>query len=163
MSSLILWFLGCVVTVPAENSQKADADNLQGSWVVVSVEREGKPVTDPKDGKRYLFLKGDQIVFTKQQPASRETVDVLVKRKRGDLDGGFVFDASTKPRSMEFRLQPAGELWRRVPTYKVIYELEENRLKICVSDQHGGERPTAFTTRKGTDRVLLLHLTRGKP
>jgi uncharacterized protein (TIGR03067 family) len=129
---------------PKEDAAKKDQDRLQGTWVVVAAERDGRPLDRIKGGK--LMIDGNGFVI---QTASG-----------AELKGTFMLDPTKKPKAMDLQ-HDAGLL--RDKTWKAIYQVDGGDLKICYAEADSGkDRPTEFTTALGSG-FLLTVLKRDKP
>jgi uncharacterized protein (TIGR03067 family) len=126
---------------PKKEKLKEDSEQIQGKWVVVSAELAGKPVDE---------VVGDEVTFDRNK--------CLIKHvKRNDTDSGtFQLDSSKKPKQIDMKAEGADK-----PT-EGIYELDGDKLKICISDDHADERPTKFATSPERKKLGLLVLKRAK-
>jgi uncharacterized protein (TIGR03067 family) len=130
----------------AGGKKKGDLELAQGTWVVVSVETEGKPMS--KRDREYL--EGLELVVTGEK--------VLVKKEGAKEKFPAMtlkVNPKTRPKSVDITLTYEGEKPR---TVKGIYSLEGDRLKLCI----GEERPTDFTTKENSKRVLGVFKRKGK-
>jgi uncharacterized protein (TIGR03067 family) len=123
--------------VPKDDPTKAtDKDRLQGTWVVVSAENDGKPHNDPV---------GDRLEF------SGETV--FARHKEGKPQKAtFKLDPSKKPKAMDVVHQGETE------PFRLIYLLDGDVLKLCGPNDPGpgGKRPTEFTAKAGSRQVVMV-------
>ena len=115
----------------ADEKPKADKDNLQGSWAVISLEERGKEVPEEEVKERNA-----EMVF------SGEKVTLPIKGESKVAE--YKLDPSKKPKEIDFVLDGK--------THKGIYLLEKDTLKLCVQKVADGERPTKFAT-EGTTNV----------
>jgi uncharacterized protein (TIGR03067 family) len=148
---------GCVLlpalAFAAEPPQKpaapADEELLQGTWVVVSFEKDGRKHPDPGKGR---------VVIRKSE---------LSIGQEGEAGDTFTFKLhpTEKPKGIDLKMP--GE---KTPTLG-IYRLEGDRLTLCVrgrgdrkkdgtpSDLRESSRPKEFATEGN----MLMVLTRKKP
>src|ERR1051325_11030002 len=109
--------VGFLATISgAEDNPKGDADKIQGTWKVVSIEVRGKSLGDKAKGLRIIITK-DKLEF-----------------KDGDKsDGDFAYklDSTKSPKWID--LGPVGKGGARNDS-KGIYALDGDELKICHPD-----------------------------
>jgi uncharacterized protein (TIGR03067 family) len=115
--------LAALATAVAQNEGRGTKERkgLQGTWVVVSANVDGKP-DDSSKGVRFTFT--DQAV----------TVDREGKRSAPVV---FRVDPTKSPKQIDFEE-------RRPPTAG-IYELDGDRLRLC----YGVERTSEFRPETG--------------
>jgi uncharacterized protein (TIGR03067 family) len=151
----VLWVV--TLLAPANRGEKrespADAkrerDKLQGSWLVVGAEEEGKkiPENDLKETKGTFVVKGQTMTYCRDGK-----VQVTMK---------IVLDPGKKPPAIDLEFTDGKE-----KGYKnhAIYQLDGDMLKLRMNDKFGGnsvnERPTDFSTAQGKEAVLFI-LKRG--
>ena len=103
----------------------ADTDQLQGTWVVVAAELNGKSAESTK-GDKFTFA-GDKI-----------TIETKVRKTNSAT---FKIDPSTNPKQIDIE--------NRTPA-KGIYQLDADQLKLC----YGNKRPATFDSHAGLLLVL---------
>lgn len=134
-----------IATAPV--AKKTDDENIQGTWKLVSLESGGD--TTPKDGLppigSMLVFKTDKIVATDGK------IEKVVHAYK-------ILDTKKTPKVIEFT--PLDDRPSKGKPQKAIYELKEDRLKLCVQNEDG-EPPTEFATKRG-DGLLLLVFERVK-
>ncbi len=118
---------------------KKDKDAIQGTWAVVSVEAEGKPLAT---GTKQVWVITAEKITWKEGDKVKDAVTMK-----------YHLDAEKKPKTIDLD-HPAKE----VGALQGIYQLEGDRLKICF----GKERPKEFATKGGTDHRLVV-FKRQKP
>jgi uncharacterized protein (TIGR03067 family) len=111
---------------------------LQGTWKLVSVEREGEPAGSSERQPR-LVIKGDTATHD------------------GEKFATMTADATAAPKLIDLRCADPDR------TYEAIYSIEGDMLKICVNTQTEGakERPAAFSIQ-GHESWRLLVFERDK-
>jgi uncharacterized protein (TIGR03067 family) len=130
-------FIGCLgLTVTAWAQE--DPKKLQGTWSVVSAERDGKPSDEYK--QFFFTFTGDRFIL---------------KGPELDREGAVKIDASRKPKHIT--LSPVSFK----AAMQGIYEFEKETLKLCLGDL-GKDRPAEFTTKPGSPAILFI-LRREKP
>jgi uncharacterized protein (TIGR03067 family) len=128
---------------------KREMAKLQGSWLVVGLEEEGKKILekDLKEVKETFVVKGETMTFCRDGKVQVTMKIILVPGKT--------------PTAMDLEFTDGKE-----KGYKnhAIYELKGDMLKLRMNDKFGGnnvnERPTDFSTANGKEAVLFL-LKRG--
>jgi uncharacterized protein (TIGR03067 family) len=116
---------------------KDGKDQLDGTWIVVSMERDGKDRPDQKGG---------QLVFAGK--------NLTMKRPGDDQErkATFTTDPAEKPKTIDITPAEGAEAGKAAPG---IYTLEKDELKICIA-RPGGDRPTDFKGTGSTDVVLIV-------
>jgi uncharacterized protein (TIGR03067 family) len=130
-------------TPPKPDKPLTDADRLQGTWTVVSIEYKGKAV--PRD-----VIRDYQLVFTGQTITTRRGGKVVA-------EGRYWLRASESPKQL-ITMRTKGRKEEEIPC---IYLLEGDTLKICGPDTTG-EAPKAFATKADNDHILMV-LRRAQP
>lgn len=139
----LAFFLATNALVADEGNK--ETDRLQGTWSVVSAERDGKPSNDVKG--HHLTFAGDK--FT-------------IKSQDGTLlfEGTYQLDPSKKPGTINF-LHIGGAL--KGKTWKGIYSLEGDLLKECDNAPNlDKDRPTTFSAKAGSGHIAIV-FKRAKP
>jgi uncharacterized protein (TIGR03067 family) len=116
----------------------SDREQIQGTWQLVSGERNGKPISED-------VAKQVRLVF--------EGCKLLTKSKDRVTEGKFRLNAEVKP--AEIDLEMDGQLGEG------IYSLDGDNLKV-VHGEVGDPRPTEFIPDPGSGLTLLV-LKRGQP
>jgi uncharacterized protein (TIGR03067 family) len=119
---------------------------LEGTWRVVALESQGKPVPDARVkgmDLRWTFA-GDTILTTRKGQPPRS--------------GRFQADLTQKPPRLDLFTDQG-------PSAKAIYELAGDTLRVCtvVGDNPQGLYPTEFASRAAGPRIDLLTLRRQAP
>src|SRR5262249_4506728 len=117
-----------------EDPVKKEMKKLEGTWTVVTQEREGSPVKNSKG----------TFTFAKSK--------LTIRWDKDEEKGGKVkLDPTKSPKEMDIVADtPDGEV-----KLKGIYQIKGDSLKMCI-DQKGGKRPTNFTTKAGTGQILIV-------
>jgi uncharacterized protein (TIGR03067 family) len=118
---------------------KKELKKFEGTWVLVTGERDGKPVADEDVKKSKITMKDvESTLFTPHQ--SGETIKSTRK-----------LDPSKKPAQLEFVRSDgpgAGQ------TMKGIYEwIDADTYRVCFAPP-GNDRPTEFKTTPGSGHTL---------
>lgn len=145
-----LWLVAAVLTglwlvLPtpsfAEDKPVKEEDEwkkLVGTWEVAELEAGGQKVPDDNKPSIKLVIKADKAYEV-------VTSDSTVK-------GPLRLNLKEKPKHMDIEIAE-GENQGKV--YKAIYELDGEKLRICV-DISGENRPKEFKTEQGAPVVLIV-------
>ena len=127
-----------ILVVVFARAAEGDDTKLLGVWTATQAERDGKPAAD---------VVGHRITFTSDR--------FQIHSKDGTrLYTGIVrVDPSAKPASVDFE-HTEGAL--KGKTWKGIYALSGNRLRICDNAPNLDKgRPEAFEAKRGSGYVLV--------
>jgi uncharacterized protein (TIGR03067 family) len=119
--------------------ERSDAEKIQGTWKVVSAVDGG----EDQDTKEVLTFGKDKITVEDRESKSEWQA--------------YKLDPGKKPKSID--LTTGGK------TYLGIYELDGDKLKICINEHSDSDRkrPTAFESKGGSSpNDLLIVLDREK-
>jgi uncharacterized protein (TIGR03067 family) len=117
---------------PADDGKK-DAENIQGTWKVVSMEHAGEKAPEDKI-KDVKFVIGDGTI--------------AIKDPRREEKAKFKLDPTKTPKTIDLTAE-------RNEAVQGIYELKGDSLKLCFI-KGGGERPSQFATKAGTEQALIV-------
>jgi uncharacterized protein (TIGR03067 family) len=122
-----------------DKPQTLDEKAIQGTWQVVALEDEGEKETAKavKSTKIRLAFTGNKLVM------SGPTPDLLYVSHPANT---FVLNEKTTPKQIDI----TSKGWTEIG----IYACEKGQLKICL-DRTGKNRPTSFTTEKGSDQYCM--------
>ncbi len=126
-----------------DDAAKQETAKLQGTWRVVSAERDGMKVPDDESKKITLLIKGDK--FTARRTENSEKPEEKI------YDMSFTLDPSKNPKWIDVNYVD-GE--RKGESSLGIYELNGDTLKICMN--RGTTRPMEFKTEAETSRHLMV-------
>lgn len=110
-------------------------EKLEGKWIILSTERDGKPDETMKDAVREH--KGDKYLMSTKNGKS--------------FEGKMKVDAKAKT----IDIMPAGGTYKD-KTLLGIYQVEGEMLKIAFAEP-GKPRPTEFVSKPGSGVVLAIH------
>jgi uncharacterized protein (TIGR03067 family) len=122
-----------------KNPAQTDEEKLQGIWKLVSVEALGRNWRGEKfNGVGNLGIKGDRLFSPDREiPES-------------SWNGTFKLDTTKKPKRITISDEgPNGPL-----KFNGIYAIDEDELKLCLSDGTDMPFPTEFRTTEGSPFVL---------
>jgi uncharacterized protein (TIGR03067 family) len=136
--------LWCGEFVQAQDAKK-DQEQLQGTWMMVSREFQGKKATKEELEKlnTKIVVKGDSITVWSKDAGTDEVLSELT----------FKLDPATKPRSLDFTITNGPT---KGQTAVAIYELEGDSLRVCYATGDA-KRPTQFAATNDTEWVLLSY------
>jgi len=141
-------FLAPGVVYAQDNAVKKESEKFQGTWRLVSSEEDAQPTADFIVENLKIVIKGNQV--------SLKDVEAIVKQF-GKVT--ITIDPSTNPKIIDFKIVAGTE---KDKTFEGIYEMKDDRLKICVSNRSGGNRPDDFKTAAGSNRLLVVLKREGK-
>jgi uncharacterized protein (TIGR03067 family) len=112
--------------------KKTDADLIQGTWAVATVELEGNQL---KDGFFYASVKDWKLTF-KDGSLSNANVP--------DFKATYTLAADKKPQTLNIVVQ--GEEKKKGV---MLYELKGDTLRLCVNTTKEDEQPNEFDSKNG--------------
>jgi uncharacterized protein (TIGR03067 family) len=132
---------------PADDPAKKDLANLEGSWSVVRGEEDGQPCSAYLVEHLKLEFQGGRLTFKDIAPLTDKASRLAV-----------TLDPTTDPRCIDLTVE-VGSL--KGDVFEGAYKLTGDELTLCLH-LGKGNRPVEFTTKDGSNRVLLV-LKRDKP
>jgi uncharacterized protein (TIGR03067 family) len=122
---------------PSQDGVQKDRDLMAGTWITISGESDGASIAVPRNQRLIVYPDGK-----------------IRLEREGDLVGGAVtkIDPLAKPKTIDIEVI---EGTMQGQTYKGIYEVSRDGLRICRSGDRG-ERPKAFITRPGTGERMAV-------
>jgi uncharacterized protein (TIGR03067 family) len=117
-----------------KKADKKDASELDGTWVVVKMERGGQENEDSK---------GDELTIAGNQ--------FKVKRKNGDMKGAVKLNAKATPKAIDLILTDGPQQG----TALGIYKLDKERLMVCLNQPDATDRPTEFASKVDSQYMLV--------
>ena len=137
--SVTIWFLGGCSSKEGSKPPTA-ADNLQGTWTIVSSESDGRQNSESDLGRGGWKI-GTSTISTFKEGESGEELN-------------YKLDPKQNPKSIDISKNNEKEKGYG------IYVLEGDKLKVCVSGPSDKERPSKF--EGGSGRALWI-FQRGEP
>ena len=116
---------------------------LQGTWKVVSLEKDGKKRSEDE-------IKGLKVIFKEDK--------FIIKEGDKEFEAVLKLDVGAKPKAIDLMVKQGDQS----QTLKGIYHLDGDDLKICAAGAPGGDRPTEFATKPKAG-VGLVVLKRESP
>ncbi len=117
---------------PEETATKSDSEAMQGAWEAVSAVNNGQEAPEQ-------ILKRMKFVFSGDRLTTNEEV-------------AFKLDPTKQPKTIE--ITNWNEARTKSTTDLGIYELDGDRLKICINKK--GQRPAQFSSQKGSENSLFV-------
>ena len=123
---------------PQDDAAKKELKTFQGTWVLVSAEKDGKKASDEKAIK--LIITDNKYSLTQESSA-------VIGHK-----GTFLLDPAKKPKSTDVIVTEGADKGK---TFLGIYELSSDDYKVCFAPA-GKERPTEFSSKPGSGNLLQV-------
>jgi uncharacterized protein (TIGR03067 family) len=130
-------------TVSQNRAAEDGKTELEGTWDLVSLERDGKAV-EPQKNTRAIFS-GSIFVI--------KVGDKMI------AGGNFTVDAAQKPKATDATYTEGPD---KEKSFKGIYQIDGDTLKFCRAGSPDQKRPTEFKTKAGTNGVASVY-KRAKP
>lgn len=136
------WLLGLLVVTQGWAADKdADLKPLAGSWEAVELSEDGHVV--PREAISEWLPSGGRFEIADNAIIVTSPHD---GKKSAKL---FSIDATQYPRGIDI-------ITRDKKDAVGIYRFDDDRLVVCLCDPEEGARPTEFSARKGSKRMLLV-------
>lgn len=137
-----VWCLATLLVSMASLAMANDAElqRLQGRWEVIELAEDGR-VIPPSAIEDWLPSGGrieiaDNAIVTTSPDDGKKQVKV------------FSVDATQYPKTIEITSRDKREVWG-------IYKFDNDRLLVCVVDAEDATRPTEFSAKAGSKRMLM--------
>jgi uncharacterized protein (TIGR03067 family) len=128
---------------PAGDAKK-ELDKLQGTWTVVTVEADGKPLPAEQTQTMKLVIQGDKYTF--------QTGDQRV-------EGTYKLDPTKKPKTIDAARSDGPDKGK---VLQGIYQVDGDEMKMCFGAPGNEARPKDFAAKAG-EGFRLYVLKRSKP
>jgi uncharacterized protein (TIGR03067 family) len=120
------------------DAAKKDLEAIQGSWVGVSGEEDGKAVPEGAAKAMELIIKGDKYTF---------------KVNGEEMEQGTLhLDPAQKPKALDLKITKGDDKGK---SQKGLYQIEDGKLKICVSAPEK-DRPKELSGKAGNKANLYV-------
>jgi RNA polymerase sigma factor (sigma-70 family) len=126
-------------SLTAEPAKKTDKENIQGVWKVASVKANGKESPDAELVKSATWTIGAEKVTVKGDQERKST---------------YKIDFSVTPKTIDITSQVEGA--EKGQTFRGIYSLKEDTLKICCKLLPGGDRPREIASTADSGIMLIV-------
>jgi len=133
----VLSLLAALAASAGEDALKKDYEQLQGTWTVVSMEMDGKFLSEERRKKTKVTIDGEKFTF-----------DTGVDTH----EGLYKLDPSKDPKTLDIVITRGDEKGK---TYLAIYKFENGRM-IQGMRLDNKERPKEFTGKAGTGCALEI-------
>jgi uncharacterized protein (TIGR03067 family) len=127
-----------------QEQPQTDKDQLQGTWLLTSVEIDQKPIPMESltDGKVVLVgtlvIRGERYSFS------------LGKNR---LEMTYQLNPDTTPKAIDLTVLEGPQKGK---TYRAIYRLDKDTYTVCRHVEPDRERPTEFRTRPDSGLMLVV-------
>jgi uncharacterized protein (TIGR03067 family) len=142
----VFWVLTFLVAADKPGSKDTinkEKKKLEGTWTVISLERDGQKLDIENLGKVVLTFKREQLVLDSENNLF----------EKGELT--YELDPSPKPKAIDL-IKSDGKAKK---VNRAIYSIDGDELKLCIQDpaQKAGraKRPDSFETKEKP--VILLY------
>ncbi len=143
-------------------AKKGELDKLQGKWKVVSRMGDDEEDAEPTEAGAYYVIEGDLMKFVyksadgKVEEYGRKKMTLMADKEPKQVDLTYV-DESGKPMK-ERKVKKGITGKKKVSTSDMkdvaVYKVEGDKLTMAISYDEKN-RPTGFTTAKGTSSYVL--------
>ncbi len=130
---LSLVFLGA--DAANEKAVKEDLENFQGTWTVVSMEMDGKVLSEEKRQKIKLTIKGEDFTFDNGD---------------GPEPGLYKIDPRKDPKELNIVITQGQDKGK---VYLAIYKFEDSKMIQCM-ELSNKNRPRTFAGKAGSGCAL---------
>jgi uncharacterized protein (TIGR03067 family) len=137
MTSLAVLSLVLALGAGADDSLKKDLEQLQGTWTVVSMEMDGKFLSEERRKKTKVTVEGEKFTF--------DTGD-------DSHEGLYKLNPHTNPKELDIVVTRGDEKGK---TYLAIYKFEGGKM-IQGMRLDNQSRPSEFTGKAGTGCALEI-------
>lgn len=133
--------LGLLIAADAKNDAvKKDLEKLQGNWILISAERDGKKMPSEEAKTIRLTIQGHKFILRKDAVVISE--------------GSFTLDATGKPKKVDEMIKAGPNKGKRL---LAIYEIDDEQQTVCfdLSGKNGQRcfppcRAVAISSRSGS-------------
>jgi uncharacterized protein (TIGR03067 family) len=131
--------LAIASSMKGDDAVKADLDKLQGTWFLVTMEREGEEVEREAFKDWMAVYEGNRLTLRAGE---------MVRRR-----GIVTLQPARHPKAINTWDQDGPYEDQTIPG---IYELQGDTLRLCFA-RPGEDRPKEFTTKRGTGFLYCVY------
>jgi uncharacterized protein (TIGR03067 family) len=132
---------------PKSDAAQKELDRLRGKWTCTGVERDGKEdrSKQARAGAGYMkmTIRGDTVRF-----------EVVILGEKVSQSGTIRIDPTTEPKRIDLTFDPGQE--EAGQTFRGIYALAGDKLRILWPKDELERRPTTLRTREGDGSEIHL-------
>ena len=125
---------------PKDDASKKDLEQLQGTWGLVSAERDGKKASEEEVKKVKLVVTGNKFRFLEGSEVGTSA------------EGTFTLNATKKPKATDSTANSGPDKGK---TFLGIYDIEGETHKVCFAPP-GKDRPKKMESEKGSGLLLIV-------
>src|SRR5262245_46703706 len=122
--TLLILSVGLFIAADAKDDARKDLDKMQGTWLLVSGERDGKKFSEEEIKQSKLIIKDNTFRIPRSEVGTSH-------------EGTFKIDPGKKPKEID-SINGSGK--DKGKTWLGIYELDGDLKKVCFAPP-GKERP----------------------
>jgi uncharacterized protein (TIGR03067 family) len=140
--ALLIGLIGLLLAADAakDEASKKDLEQLQGTWLLVSAERDGKKASEEEVKKVKLVVTGNKFRFLSGAEVGTSA------------EGTFTIDATKKPKATDSTANSGDDKGK---TFLGIYDIEGDTHKVCFAPP-GKDRPKEFATKAGSGHIFQV-------
>ncbi len=137
--AIVILTVGLLIGANAgDDTARKDLEKFQGTWTLVSAERDGKKTPQEEAKKLKLSINGNRFTLRKDSEIVSE--------------GSMTLNPGKKPKQLDETITTGPSKGK---TYLAIYEIDDEHHKICFAAA-GKERPAEFVAAPGSGQLLQV-------
>jgi len=121
-----------------DDTARKDLEKFQGTWTLVSAERDGKKTPQEEATKLKLSINGNKFTLRKDSEVVSE--------------GSMTLNPNKKPKQLDETITTGPNKGK---TYLAIYEIDGEHHKVCFAAA-GKERPAEFLATPGSGQLVQV-------
>jgi len=130
--------LGTLGLAAAAPPAADDGESIKGDWSAVSLTHNGQVTAD-------IFVKAMSATFDGKGYVNRQRDAVAV-------EGTYTLSPEKSPKQIDFTIETGADKGK---TQLGIYEIDGDRLKLCIARAGDAERPKAMGGKTDSDGMLI--------